>query len=420
MLEAIRQWFARSDAPSLHIGAYKLPLTLDNKHEIAYFEKSKAGITDVDVAIAQRLMRAGDLVLDLGANIGFVALHFLALGAREVHAFEPSPAIFERLRKLRVPALHCYPYAIGSKSRRGELILSVSHHQGSTLYPEVVEIRPKVYGQSPQSVSVEVRTIDAMFPEVRFDYVKVDIEGGELDFVMGAQTLLTARPPRILVLEIKPEFRAEYLTAMAPYFSCVRRVDYDRSSGAIDLAEVDAQPRANFTNQPPNYVFSNSVSVLDQLPMKIPSFLRRRTRSQAMTAASDVPERALVASATSTGGPQAMQTMQIPLLTKDFSTSNHGDYSPHLNILDRNDVFALIREEVGPGKTFLDVGGRKGERRDLAEGLSTGSWTWSRVRRTRSRAIFVTARKSLMTPSMSCFQSTCWSTWPTPGPLRPR
>lgn len=254
--------FRSGRKPCIPIGRYKLDVHLDNKHEIAYFEKFRSGIADVDVAIAQRLLRPGDVALDLGANIGFVSLHLLALGAREVHAFEPNPVIFDRLKALRAPNLHCYPYAIGEKSGEGGLILSVSHHQGSTLYPEVVGIRPKVFGAQPVSVKVDIRAIDELFPDARFDYVKVDIEGGELDFVRGAHEMLSRRPPRVLILEIKPEFRREYLDTLKPYFSCVRRVDYDKATGAIRLVEADAPAEEPYRNQPPNFVFANDASLL--------------------------------------------------------------------------------------------------------------------------------------------------------------
>lgn len=62
-----------------------------------------------------------------------------------------------------------------------------------------------------------------------------------------------------------------------------------------------------------------------------------------------------------------IKLLQIPVKTKDYRIINAEGYSPHLNILEREDIFALIRGEAGPGKTFLDVGGRDGERRDLAE-----------------------------------------------------
>jgi FkbM family methyltransferase len=193
-----RSWFGRcvdvlaarmgrtSDQPVLRIGGRRLHLRLDNKHEIAYFEKARAGIDDVDVAIARRLLRKGDAALDLGANIGFVSLHLLALGASQVQAFEPNPEIYQRLESLQCAALQCHSCAVGATSGFADLILSVSHHQGSTLYPEVVGIRPKVFGSEPQTVRVEVRPIDSLFPQTRFDYIKVDIEGGELGQDAGA------------------------------------------------------------------------------------------------------------------------------------------------------------------------------------------------------------------------------------------
>jgi FkbM family methyltransferase len=247
----------------LRIGDNVLPLQLDNKHEIAYLEKARTNIDEVDVAIARRMLKPGDLALDLGANIGYVSLHMLALGACEVHAFEPNPIIFHRLKSLRTDRLHCYPYAIGATSGSGKLILSVSHHQGSTLHPEVIQLRPKVFGEMPQTVEVPIRTIDELFPALQFDYIKVDIEGAEIDFVNGAHALLTLRPPRVLIVEIKPEFRDAYLDKLSKYFSCVRRVDYDRALGDIRLVEIDDPEAAPYRNQPPNYVFSNRADVFE-------------------------------------------------------------------------------------------------------------------------------------------------------------
>lgn len=247
----------------LRIGNNVLPLQLDNKHEIAYFEKARANIDEVDVAIARKMLKPGDLALDLGANIGYVSLHMLELGAREVHAFEPNPIIFRRLKSLRADRLHCYPFAIGATTGVGKLILSVSHHQGSTLHPEVIQLRPKVFGEMPQTVEVPIRTIDELFPTLQFDYIKVDIEGGEIDFVNGAHALLTKRPPRVLIVEIKPEFRDAYLDKLSKYFSYVRRVDYDRAHGDICLMGIDDPEAAPYRNQPPNYVFSNRADVFE-------------------------------------------------------------------------------------------------------------------------------------------------------------
>jgi len=64
----------------------------------------------------------------------------------------------------------------------------------------------------------------------------------------------------------------------------------------------------------------------------------------------------------------AAKTITTPVGTKEFKIQNPDSYSPHLNIISRTDAFDLIKQEAGEGKLFLDVGGRNGERRDLAEG----------------------------------------------------
>lgn len=246
---------------AITIGANVLTVYPATKHEIAYLEKTRAGIDDVDVAIARRLLRPGDRVLDLGANIGFVALHFLALGAKEVHAFEPHPDIYARLSGTGAQGLVCYPYAISAAEGVSELIISRTHNQGSTLHRQVVDIRPQVYGAAPETVTVETRTVDALFPGQSFDYVKVDIEGSELDFVKGAHQLLSARPPRVMVLEVKPEFEADYLAVLRPYFTHVRRADYNRETGGVQFRELGEASDPGYRNVPPNYIFTNDASI---------------------------------------------------------------------------------------------------------------------------------------------------------------
>lgn len=66
--------------------------------------------------------------------------------------------------------------------------------------------------------------------------------------------------------------------------------------------------------------------------------------------------------------PTSTPSPAVPTRAQDFRVQNEGAYSPHLNLIDREDAFALIRADAGVGKSFIDVGGRNGERRALAEG----------------------------------------------------
>lgn len=59
----------------------------------------------------------------------------------------------------------------------------------------------------------------------------------------------------------------------------------------------------------------------------------------------------------------------FPKSWKDFHILNAGGFSPHIQLVSREAAFELIGREAREGRTFLDVGGREGERRHLASGF---------------------------------------------------
>src|SRR3954453_11048007 len=82
--------------------------------------------------VAWRLLRAGDKILDVGANIGYLtSLFAIRVGpSGMVHAFEPHPRVRERLTwNIARIGLHPRPapisphvYALGDLSGRAQLI----------------------------------------------------------------------------------------------------------------------------------------------------------------------------------------------------------------------------------------------------------------------------------------------------------
>jgi FkbM family methyltransferase len=150
----------------------------------------------------QRLVRKGDVVFDLGANIGLYS-RFLAqcCGASHVYAFEPSPANLELLAEnlkiggcsSRVTVL---PYAVGNADGTLEFQIDDLTSNSGTL--DVVtggaasQSRAQ-YGLPPRTVSVQAVRLDTMLqrgetplPRV----IKVDIEGAEALALDGARELM--------------------------------------------------------------------------------------------------------------------------------------------------------------------------------------------------------------------------------------
>jgi FkbM family methyltransferase len=239
---------------TITIGDYEISLDLRTKHGRMYYKNMCAGIDDVDVAIAKRFMHPGDRVLDLGANIGLNAVNYLKLGAAHVDAVEPHPDLNACLRLLESDRLAVHPVAMGATPGQAKLAISQTHNQGHTLKPEVVAIHRRIFGENLQEIEVAVNTADRLFPNKMFEYIKVDIEGSELDFVAGATNLLTERPPRVMQIEIMPEFHDEYMKVLSLYFKTALRIDYNRESGRIDAVVPTASSRDGFHNSPPNYV----------------------------------------------------------------------------------------------------------------------------------------------------------------------
>lgn len=145
------------------------------------------------------VVRAGDVVVDVGANVGIYSLALAAVGAR-VWAFEPSSAIRPALAynvalngagdQVRV-----LPFALGAENGQA---LFTSDLEGTN---HLVKDRPK----GPTEV-VEIRTLDNFaadptggLADEEVFLLKVDAEGEDEAVLRGADALLRRSQPVVIV-----------------------------------------------------------------------------------------------------------------------------------------------------------------------------------------------------------------------------
>ena len=154
-------------------------------------------------------IRAGDVVIDIGANQGFFTCYAAFKGA-QVFAFEPVPELCQRLREnvdrngftSRVTIQQC---AIGASS--GFVNLFVSSYLGgaqSTTVPEFVRSAgvPVI-----QEMLVECKTLSQVLDEYSLQSVrlcKLDVEGAELAILKSLSHADLARI-QSFALEYHPE-----------------------------------------------------------------------------------------------------------------------------------------------------------------------------------------------------------------------
>ncbi len=152
----------------------------------------------------------GDVVLDVGANVGVAAAFFaVECKAGTVHSFEPVAPIFEVLREnlQGFPACVVHPYGLSSSSGPGEITYYPRDWAISSIYADPVADRATVQSAHRNlGVSLaesddllrdrfgttvlpcELRTLsDVLVSESigRIDLLKIDVERAELDVLAG-------------------------------------------------------------------------------------------------------------------------------------------------------------------------------------------------------------------------------------------
>jgi FkbM family methyltransferase len=154
-----------------------------------------AGRDEADLTWAiDHLISPGDVCLDIGANIGAITLQLAkAAGpSGRVIAFEPGPPFFSRLKA----NLALNP-EIASRVELHNL--GLSDRPGSLHWVEDPEFPGNAILVEGRGLKVGVVTLDDFLgPRLdRLDFLKIDVEGMELEVLRGAVRLLERFRPKV-------------------------------------------------------------------------------------------------------------------------------------------------------------------------------------------------------------------------------
>jgi FkbM family methyltransferase len=177
-----------------------------------------------ELALARIARQRRDAVIfDVGANIGSYTKQALEIcgDGVEIHAFEPSAAAFARLNGQfgGRPNVHLSRAGIGARAGHATLF---SREPGSVL--------ASTHG-SGDGEEIEIVTLDAYCEArkiSRIDLLKLDLEGGELDALRGAERLLAASAIDLVQFEFgEPSlgartYFADIFRLLSPHYAIYR------------------------------------------------------------------------------------------------------------------------------------------------------------------------------------------------------
>jgi FkbM family methyltransferase len=163
----------------------QLPLTRNIRYDI------------LTKRILKRNLLRDSSCVDVGAHKGEVLQIILQLAPQGTHyAFEPIPSLFERLNRKMGSYVRVFPYALSNQEGRTTFHLVKDD-------PAYSGLRKRLYRSEKtqvEEIEVDVKRMDNLLAARTqpIDLMKIDVEGGELDVLRGAESILETDGPLLI------------------------------------------------------------------------------------------------------------------------------------------------------------------------------------------------------------------------------
>ena len=191
----------------------RLLIELKKVHYARALRKQKPD-QEPEFLVVRRLVRSGDCVIDIGANIGTYTVLLSSLVGAHGHVFsmEPVPVTFEilcsNIRRLKLENITARSIAVSDHS--GRVVMAIPHYPagGENYYEASVVKSGNGVGEGHRIVEVEADTLDSVLVAnnrpIRF--AKVDVERHELACLRCAlKTIASSRPAWLVEVSGNPD-----------------------------------------------------------------------------------------------------------------------------------------------------------------------------------------------------------------------
>lgn len=196
-----------------------------------------------------RNVKPGDVFIDVGAHFGFYTLLASRLIGEKgsIHSFEPTPRTFSLLKRNTQEKKNIFinQSAVFRKSGESEFI---DFGPGSAAFNSLKKDIPYVREATRmEKIAVRTITLDEYVSRqaIAPTFIKIDVEGGELDVLNGAKKILSQKP--VLSVEIWNESELDGTAqTIRDFLSRYGYIPYRCLRG--ELAPFEPEMKRSFSN----------------------------------------------------------------------------------------------------------------------------------------------------------------------------
>jgi FkbM family methyltransferase len=191
----------------------------------------QGGYEQSELLAFKKLIRNGDICIDVGGNVGIFSLNFAkCCGAHgHVYVIEPmkkNQLVIELAAEINgLKNVSIFPYALSD--RDGEVVLEVPSVDGAYAF-----IKPSQDSSSSGQLSVRCLPLSQFVQEQairQLDILKIDVEGAEKLVLDGGKEILSdgSRKPRVVMVELVDEFLGRYGATVSSVLSMMSELGYE-------------------------------------------------------------------------------------------------------------------------------------------------------------------------------------------------
>jgi FkbM family methyltransferase len=185
-----------------------------------------------DLRVVKELIRMGDYVVDVGANVGWYTKVLAELVSSEgrVYSIEPMPMTFEILsycvHQLGLKNIELFCCGISEATGEGLMEIPSFKKGGDNFYMARIVSGDNRVEKGNKRIQVHLRSLDEMLlgSKSPIKFIKCDVEGHELSAVKGARAVIEKfRPALLIEVSHDPD---EIGSSSNELFSILRSYDY--------------------------------------------------------------------------------------------------------------------------------------------------------------------------------------------------